>query len=191
MYHYDTMKRLIVLNTTMFLLVFSLAAYAGRSLEERRAELMGFKIPEKSREVQTDDWVSIQSVKRGKVTGWVWKGYSGNEISSIDVKFKINESGKHHLSCVKVYLFDSNDNQITSIDSAFYQALGSQPIYDLTTQPFKGKKTYVLRFPIPSHIKKYKNAVAVIGEEDTVYAKTLKKSSAVASLDFPEVDLVK
>jgi hypothetical protein len=184
------MKKYII-----FLLIIFItgSVYAGRSIEERKAELLGLT-PVAGKTAPEKGFVTIQSIKKGKITRWVWKksSFGGNEMASVDVRFKINERGRHHLSCFKVYLFDKHSNSLLEIDRGFLQdATSEQKIQDVSSFEFKGKKTYVLRFPVPSDMIKYKNAVAVIGKGSDLSAKSLRKSIPLSALDFPEVSLVK
>ncbi|MDP8219435.1 MAG: hypothetical protein P9M03_11995 [Candidatus Theseobacter exili] len=116
-------------NYIIFLLIIFIAGsvYAGRSIEERKAELLGL-MPVAGKTAPEKGFVTIQSVKKGKITRWGWKksSFGGNEIASVDVRFKINEKGRHYLSCLKVYLFDKHGNRLLEIDRGFLQDATSE-----------------------------------------------------------------
>ena len=186
------MNRYIV----FLLLIFIPASlYAGRTMEERRAELFGLSaaVSGTSETVRQKGFITIQSIKKGKLTGWVWKqsSFGGNQIASVDVKFKINGKGSFCLPCIKVYLFDKQGARLVEIDRGFLQGISEQKILDLSNFQFKGRKTYILRFPVPSDMIRYKNAVAVVGNGTEVYVKALRKSVLVSKLDFPEVAFIR
>ncbi|MDP3981146.1 MAG: hypothetical protein Q8Q33_07035 [Chlamydiota bacterium] len=174
----------------LMLVSFSVLAKNSKDIDSRHAEFFGNATPV-SVEKESKVFINIKSVKKGNATGWIWKENTpgGNEIRTIDVVFKINEKGDFQIPIFKLYLFDENSYLVAGISYAFDALHENKYISDTTQYICTGKRTYIFRFPIENNIK-YKHAIIVMGKNDHISVKSLRKSTPIKELDFPERSLI-
>ncbi|MDP3981039.1 MAG: hypothetical protein Q8Q33_06495 [Chlamydiota bacterium] len=171
----------------------------GRShsdFDARRSEFFGQATPllldksdisaEPLETVKVDGFIKLMSVRKGKATDWSWKTNipGGSEILTVDAKFKINDAGPQQIPIVKLLLFDGNGFYMSSVEEIFLVSPDNILLRDPTLHVFKGRKTYLVRFPVPPLLK-YKRAVVVMGKNDDVSVMPMRSSTQLSDLKLP------
>lgn len=175
------MKKTILLILLSFLYIAHLQA---ESIEDIRAKLN--KTPQTIK--SSKSIYKIQSISKGRVSGWVWegKGSAAKSILGVNVKFRINKKEKDiAVPCLYAYFYDKEKNLIKKSEEFFYYPSSRQSGKNPT---FKGKITHQIQFPYSTD-DKWRYVIVVMGDANDFATATIPRSLDLNEFEFDEKNI--